>query len=46
MEKLTYMELFNDLNSKKRNKKVLITSEAIEKFRIYSMMDLVMKTAR
>ena len=31
MGKITYMELFNDLNSKKRNKKILITTEAIEK---------------
>ncbi len=31
MGKITYMELFNDLNSKKRNKKILITAEAIEK---------------
>ncbi len=31
MGKITYMELFNDLNSKKRNKKNLITTEVIEK---------------
>ena len=31
MEKTAYMELFNNLNSKKRNKKILITTEAIEK---------------
>ena len=46
MGKITYMELFNDLNSKKRNKKILITTEAIEKSNIYNMMDLVMKTVR